>query len=205
MEERIRLNKVFLREQKQKKAMYGRFLPVLEAKKQQLLMRLSIVRTEINAQNLLMGEVMAEIASFGPVYRMMEEILRYHISIKEVRFFHRNIAGLKMREFRDVVFDEPGYSLFMTPYSFDHVLSKTREAISLREKIKMLEQQFRGLEKEFRKTSQRINLYDQRLIPQCTEAIRKITVHLQDQQAAAVGVAKVAKRLGEEASYYSQF
>ncbi|MCG7851809.1 MAG: hypothetical protein MIO92_04750, partial [Methanosarcinaceae archaeon] len=47
----------------------------------------------------------------------------------------------------------------------------------------------------FLKTSQRINLYEQRLIPKGREAIRKITVYLQDQQAAAVGVAKVAKRL----------
>ncbi len=153
-------------------------------------------------QRGLMEETMEEITSFGSVYRMMEDVLRYHISIKEVRFSHRNIAGLKMREFREVVFHEPGYSLFVTPYSFDHVLSRMRYVISLREKIKMLEEQFRGLEKEFRKASQRINLYEQRLIPRCKEAVRRINVHLQDQQAAAVGVAKTAKMLGEEGSYY---
>ena len=50
----------------------------------------------------------------------------------------------------------------------------------------------------FRKTSQRINLYEQVLIVDCRENIRKITVYLQDQQAASVGVAKVAKRLNQE-------
>jgi vacuolar-type H+-ATPase subunit D/Vma8 len=38
------------------------------------------------------------------------------------------------------------------------------------------------------------------LIPECREAIRKISVYLQDQQAAAVGVAKVAKRMTEAAA-----
>jgi len=101
----------------------------------------------------------------------------------------------------EVVFDDPPYSLFATPYSFDEVLSKTREVISLREHIKILKEQEEILMAGFRKTSQRINLYEQRLIPGCREVIRKVTVYLQDQQAAAVGVAKVAKRLSEEASY----
>ncbi len=39
MEERVRLNKVSLREQKQKMVLYGRFLPVLAAKKQHHLMQ----------------------------------------------------------------------------------------------------------------------------------------------------------------------
>ena len=204
MQERIRLNKISLREQKQRMAMYRRFLPVLEAKKQQLLMQLSLVRKEIGLQKVRMEVVMKEIGSWGGIYRMIEATLRYHLVIREVKYLYRNIAGLRIREFREVVFDEPGYSLFMAPYSFDNILLKTREAISSREMIKVLVEQERILEKEFRKTSQRINLYEQRLIPRCVEVIRKIEVHLQDQQAAAVGVAKVAKRLSEESSYYAQ-
>ncbi len=203
MEERIRFNKVYLREQKQKKAMYGRFLPVLEAKKQQLLIHLASVRRQIEAQKLIIEETMREIASWAQVYRMMGDTLRYYISVREVRYSYRNIAGLRLREFREVVFDEPGYSLFVTPYSFDLVLLRTRESISIRERIRTLEEQEHGLEREFRKTSQRINLYERRLVPRCIESIRRVTVHLQDQQAAAVGVAKAAKRLSEEASYYA--
>ncbi len=202
MAERIRLNKVSLREQKQKMTMYERFLPALEARKQQLIMRLVVIRTNIREHRELLEIMLEEIRSWASLYWDMEQILRFYITIREIRCASRNIAGLKVREFKEVVFHDPGYSLFMTPYSFDTVLKKTREAISLREHIKILEEQEQILLDGFRKTSQRINLYKKRLIPQCKEAVRRISVYLQDQQAAAVGVAKVAKRLSEEGSYY---
>jgi V/A-type H+-transporting ATPase subunit D len=203
MAERIRLNKVSLREQKQKMAMYVRFLPALEARKQQLVMQLAFVRKNIRDQQVLMAKILEEISSWASLYWDIEKILRFFISIREIRFASRNVAGLRIREFVEVVYDDPGHSLFSTPYSFDFVLKKTREAISLREHIKILEEQEHVLLEGFRKTSQRINLYEQRLIPLCREAVRKISVYLQDQQAAAVGVAKVAKRLSEEATYYA--
>jgi V/A-type H+-transporting ATPase subunit D len=202
MAERIRLNKVSLREQKQKMAMYERFLPALEARKQQLVMQLAVIRTNIRGQRELMETILEEIRSWASLYWDIEGILRFYIAVREIRCVPRNVAGLKIREFKEVLFDDPGYSLFRTPYSFDVVLKRTREAISLRERIKILEEQEQVLLDGFRKTSQRINLYEKRLIPECKEAVRRISVYLQDQQAAAVGVAKVAKRLSEEASYY---
>jgi V/A-type H+/Na+-transporting ATPase subunit D len=201
MTERIKLNKVCLREQKQKLAMYERFLPALEARKQQFLMQLALIRKGIEDQQAIMSQRLEEIARWSPLYWDFQKILPFFISIREVRSRSRNVAGLKVPEFREVVFDEPPYSLFATTYSFDAVLSRTREAISSREHVRILMEQERILSDGFRKTSQRINLYEQRLIPDCREAIRKITVYLQDQQAAAVGVAKVAKRLSEEALY----
>jgi len=182
--------------------MYERFLPALEARKQQLIMQLAIIRTNIRIQRELMENKLEDIRSWASLYWDIEHVLRFYIAIREVRWVSRNIAGLKIRDFVEVIFEDPGYSLFRTPYSFDEVLIKTREVISLRERIKILEEQEEVLLDGFRKTSQRINLYEKRLIPRCRESIRKISVYLQDQQAAAVGVAKVAKRLSEEASYY---
>jgi V/A-type H+/Na+-transporting ATPase subunit D len=203
MAERIKLNKVSLREQKQKRAMYERFLPALEARKQQFLTELAIVRKEIREQEAVLNERIQEISSWSPLYRDVERILPFFVSVREVKLVWRNVAGLRVPEFQAVIFDEPLYSLFATPYSFDEVIRKTREAISLREKMRVLKEQEHMVSEGFRKTSQRINLYEQKLIPECREAIRKISVYLQDQQAAAVGVAKVAKALSEEASYYA--
>ena len=104
---------------------------------------------------------------------------------------------MKIPLFRDVIFEDHAYSIFATAYSLEIVLARLREAIRLREELRILRRQEWILAEGFRKTSQRINLYEQRLIPDCREALRKIAVYLQDQQAAAVGVAKVAKRLLE--------
>ena len=68
MAERIRLNKVSLREQKQKMAMYERFLPALEARKQQLIMQLAVIRTNILVQRELMETMLADIRSWASLY-----------------------------------------------------------------------------------------------------------------------------------------
>jgi V/A-type H+-transporting ATPase subunit D len=197
MAERIKLNKVSLREQKQKMALYQRFLPALEARKQQFLMQLGVVRKDIRKQENALAQLIADMALWAPLVRDMEGQLKPFIKIRQIRVAMHNVAGLKIPLFEEVVFGDPSYSVFATSYSFEIVLERLREAIRRREKLKILLEQERILADGFRKTSQRINLYEQRLIPECREALRKIAVYLQDQQAAAVGVAKVAKRLLE--------
>jgi len=197
MAERIKLNKVSLREQKQKLALYQRFLPALEARKQQFLMQLGLVRRDIRRQEEALAALLQGIAQWSALFRDIEPLMRYFLKIEEVRFSQRNVAGLKIPRFESVVFADPSYSVFATPFSFETVLTRMREAIALREEIRILKEQEKILSDGFRKTSQRINLYEQRLIPDCRESLRKIAVYLQDQQAAAVGVAKAAKRLSE--------
>jgi V/A-type H+-transporting ATPase subunit D len=197
MAERIKLNKVSLREQKQKLALYQRFLPALEARKQQFLMQLALVRNAITEQEKGVEALAAQIVRWSPLIRDLERRLQPFLEIREVRVSLHNVAGLRIPLFQEVLFQEPSYSVFATPYSFEIVLARLREAIRRREELRILREQERILAEGFRKTSQRINLYEQRLIPDCHEALRKITVYLQDQQAAAVGVAKVAKRLLE--------
>ena len=197
MAQRIKLNKVSLREQKQKMALYQRFLPALEARKQQFLMQLGVVRKDIRKQEDALAQLMADMALWAPLIRDMEGLLKSFLTIRQIRVALHNVAGLKIPLFEEAVFEDPAYSVFATSYSFEIVLERLREAIRRREKLKILLEQERILADGFRKTSQRINLYEQRLIPECREALRKIAVYLQDQQAAAVGVAKVAKRLLE--------
>jgi V/A-type H+-transporting ATPase subunit D len=204
MAERIKLNKVSFRQQKQKLAMYRRFLPALEARKQQFLMELAIVRKQIAQDQARLRAVKDRISAWSALYGDMGTLMNPFIEIKAVRSHIRNVAGLKIPQFESVAFHDPAYSFFATPASFDEVMRQSREAIEVQEKIRMLQQQERILFEGFRKTSQRINLYEQRLIPACRDAIRKITVYLQDQQAAAVGVAKVAKRLTEAAEEADQ-
>ena len=197
MSERVKLNKVSLREQKQRLALYRRFLPALEARKQQFLLRLGWVRQTIREKDEALTALLAAMARWSSLLWDLEPLLRYSLAIEEVRFSLHNVAGLKIPHFEGVDFAEPPYSVFATAYGFDTALGRMREAIALREEIRILREQERILSEGFRKTSQRINLYEQRLIPDCREALRKIAVYLQDQQAAAVGVAKTAKRLSE--------
>jgi len=46
---------------------------------------------------------------------------------------------------------------------------------------------------ELRTTTQRVNLFEKKLIPELRENIRKIKIFLGDEETAAVGRAKLAK------------
>lgn len=199
MAERLKFNKVSLREQKQKLALFRRFLPALEARKQQLLIQLELRRREIEEKQKRFRLLIEKAGLWPGLLGDMAPLMRPLIEIREVKSSVRNVAGLKLHCFEGIVFHEPSYSFFSTPFSFETVLAVLREAVEMREEIRLLQKQVEVLQEGFRKTNQRINLYEQRLIPGCREAIRKVTVHLQDQQAAAVGVAKVAKAMLEDA------
>lgn len=164
MAERIKLNKISLRTQKQRLAMYQRFLPALEARKQQFMMELAAVRTQIAKQETRLEEILREIRTWGALYGDMGPLLRHFTEIREITSSVRNVAGLKVPEFGGIAFSDPPYSYFATPPSFEEVLRKTREAIRCREAVRMLRDGERVLFEGFRKTSQRINLYEQRLI-----------------------------------------
>jgi V/A-type H+/Na+-transporting ATPase subunit D len=195
MSENIKLNKVSLREQKQKLGMYQRFLPALEARKQLFLLQLSQIRKDIQETTERLNEALRAADAFSPLYWDMEDLLAPFLEIESIVRSIKNFAGLKVPHLDTVVFREPAYGMFDTPYSFEQVRDHTRRIIILKTRLQVLGQQENLISESLRKTSQRINLYEQRLIPGCRDAIRRINVYLQDQRAVAVGVAKAAKRL----------
>ena len=118
MTERIKLNKVSLREQKQKLGLYRRFLPALEARKQQFLLQLGVVRKDIQMRQETLTELLKEIAQWSALIRDHEPLMRYFLEIEEVRSSVHNVAGLKIPRFEKLIFSEPPYSVFATAYSF---------------------------------------------------------------------------------------
>lgn len=196
MPENIKLNKVSLREQKQKLGIYQRFLPALEARKQLFLVRLALVRKNIQQKQEGLEALLKDISAISPLYWEMEGLLLPFLEITGVERSLKNFAGLKVPHLEKITFAEPLYGYFDTPYTFEAVRDVTRRAIILKQELDTLRRQEEMIAEGLRKTSQRINLYEQRLMPECREAIRHINVYLQDRRAVAVGVAKAAKRLG---------
>ncbi|HAD80953.1 MAG: hypothetical protein A2509_01915 [Candidatus Edwardsbacteria bacterium RIFOXYD12_FULL_50_11] len=195
MPENIKLNKVSLREQKQKLGMYQRFLPALEARKQLFLLQQAQVRRAIREKSLQLEASLEKAGAFSSLFREMEGLLGPFLEIEQLKSSVKNFAGLKVPQLDGIVFRQPAYGFFDTPYSFETVRDTARSIIYLKTELRFLRDQEALLSEGLRKTSQRINLYEQRLMPDCRDAIRHINVYLQDQRAVAVGVAKAAKRL----------
>mgnify|MGYP000017176387 CR=1 FL=1 len=82
----------------------------------------------------------------------------------------------------------------------DDAVQALKDAVSLREAYKVLEEQHRLLSAELRSTSQRVNLFEKVKIPECKENIRRIRIMLGDLDTSAVARSKIAKKKSQEAA-----
>jgi len=189
---KIKHTKNELKAQREALARYERFLPTLELKKSQLV-------TEIRHLSLAIEQVEEEIRKvteqvFAWVDVMAEEVdLKAWLKIKEIHTEEGNIAGIEIRIFRQVEFEDVPYDFFTTPLWVDRALSILKEQIARRIKIKILQEQIEVLQQELRVTIQRINLFEKVKIPETRENIRIIQIFLGDAQTAEVVRGKIAK------------
>jgi V/A-type H+-transporting ATPase subunit D len=105
-----------------------------------------------------------------------------------------NIAGVDIPIFKTINFENASYALFDTPLWFESAIARIEELVTVREKIRVVQEKKRALEKELRDVSIRVNLFEKILIPRAQESIKKIKIFLGDQQLAAVCQSKVAKK-----------
>jgi V/A-type H+-transporting ATPase subunit D len=103
------------------------------------------------------------------------------------------MAGVEVPEFDEVVYKDVLYSLFATPPWLDKAVAALRRLVALREELRVLLEKNTLLREELRTTTQRVNLFEKKLIPELRENIRKIKIFLGDDETAAVGRAKLAK------------
>ena len=195
MAQKIKFTRNELKAQRVALARYTRFLPTLELKKMQLeVERRKIIRaiTELREETAQFRE---KIAGWQWLFgEASPKTVPEMVHVGEVVTGEINIAGIYLPVFKDVRFEVDDYDPFLTPLWFEQGIAAAKRLIELRERLKILQNQEKVIISELRKTTQRINLFRERLIPGCKENIRRIRIYLGDMQAAAVGRAKIAKK-----------
>lgn len=187
----INMTRVELKKQKGLLNKYRKFLPTLELKKKQLMLCIREKQNEIlrlkKQEDEFMNNLKKWIAVFGE--GMGEEWLPKYKMITE----DDNIAGTQIPVFKEIIFSAEEKDISVTPLWFDEGIKALKESITYKIKIQVLEKQNSLLEKELEKTSQRINLFEKRKIPEHAANISKIKIGLGDQQTNAVARGKIAK------------
>jgi len=191
--EKIKLNKNTLREQNQSLRLYQEFLPTLELRRQQLQAEVRAARARIADRELELDALLDGAAGFAPLLVGTLRAVRPLVEIEAVETRTGNVAGVRVPLFVRVRFRDIPYSLVATPPFYDAAVGFWRHALGARAEIDTLRQQERALDEQLTKTTQRINLYEKVLIPECRENIRRVRVYLGDQQTAGVCRAKIAK------------
>ena len=198
---KIKFTKTELKKQQDAQKQFLRFLPTLQLKKQQLQMEVRQSTAQLEANLAAQRELVARMAGFLELFGNDEALafLESRVKIRSVKKGVANIAGISIPVFDQVDFEPIGWDLFDTDWYVDDAVQALRDAVSLREANKVLEEQHRLLSAELRTTSQRVNLFEKVKIPECRENIRRIRIMLGDLETSAVARSKIAKRKAESA------
>jgi len=189
---KIRLTKNELKTQKEALKRYRRYLPTLVLKKTQLIQEIkSITRTidTVEAEITAAEKITSE---WADVFAESVDLTSW-LRVQEIKTGVGNIAGIDIRLFQNVIFEELPYDFFTTPLWVDSALSIVKEQIARKIRIKILNEQIETLKNELRITVQRINLFEKVKIPEAKENIRVIQIFLGDAQTAEVVRGKIAK------------
>lgn len=199
---KIKFTKSELKQQRDALKQYEHFLPTLQLKKQQLQLEIRKCDAKLEELAKLQKQHIEELEKWIGIFALKEifsEIPKI-LTIKEIVTDKQNIAGLDVPVLKKVIFDESIYDLYTTLPSLDDALETVKKAIEFEIESMIIEKQIQLISHELRITSQRVNLFEKVKIPEAKENIRKIQIYLGDEDTAAVGRSKIAKRKTTEAA-----
>ncbi len=192
---KVALNKSSLKSQKDLRDTYEKFLPSLDLKKQQLLAEAAKARHRLQAQNkkldaykLSTSEWVALLGSPTLSYALNGLV---KLSGWETR--QENVAGVLLPVLGEIHFQVRPYTLLGAPVWFDILVDALKSIAEMKLEVHILTERVEKLNKALKKVTQRINLFEQVLIPSCQKNIRSIKLFLEDNQRTAVCRSKLAK------------
>ena len=125
---------------------------------------------------------------------LWNEFIPELISLGEVEYSTKKIAGVKIPLFKNVVFNESEFSLFKSPKWFPKGISVVKELCGIVIEKEFFNRKMLLLDHARRKTTQKVNLYEKVQIPGYQDAIRKIKRFLEDEENLSKSAQKIVKK-----------
>jgi len=203
MSKKIKFTRNELKFQRESLARYQRFLPTLELKKMQLELERRKIQQEVEIVEQKMNEYIETIMPWHKLFgEAVPKKVMNLVSVQEVIVRQDNIAGIFIPVYQSVVFQIEPYSYWTTPPWVEKGIEAICKILEFREHKKVLYNQDEIIAQELRRTTQRCNLFKERLIPECKENIRRISIGIGDMQASAVFRSKIAKQKNADQETY---
>ena len=199
----VKLTKNELKVQKDRLKQFQRYLPTLQLKKQQLQSVVMQVQAQLEKIEQEREQAIGDLNDWVAVFaenrlfaedKQLQNLVRPDSVVCE----EDNIAGIKVKVFKELTFREIIYDVADYPLWVDTAVIKLREIARLDALTKTLREEVEVLEHELRSTAQRVNLFEKVKIPETKENIRVIGIYLGDQQTSAVVRGKIAKKKLQE-------
>jgi V/A-type H+/Na+-transporting ATPase subunit D len=193
----LALNKSSLKQQRDQLAMYRRFLPSLDLKRQQLLGELKQSRKELETAREEVEQFADSLEGLYPLLggsTVPTLDLSTLVRVKTVRVEEENVVGARLPIVREVECEVTPYSTLATPFWLDELISNLRRMAELHVLVEVAGIRVERLDLAARKITQRVNLFEKVLIPGAEDNIKRIQVALSDEERAAVVRSKIAKK-----------
>lgn len=194
---RLSLNKNALKQQRDQLSMYRRFLPSLDLKRQQLLGAWKAAREDLAK---LEEETARYVESLDRILPLLgsSTLIPDHLSelvrVREVVIEEENVVGTRVPVARKVECQRVEYSTLALPFWVDQLVDNLEQLARRRVQLQVYRARVERLGAAARKITQRVNLFEKKLIPTAEENIRRIGIALSDENRAAVVRSKLAKR-----------
>jgi len=197
---KIKLTRPELKRQRESLKRFRRYLPMLKLKQQMLQIRIRQITAELNEAE---DKTKAAEDKLSPYKSILVDPSGVNAEATaepdRTETTTENVAGVQIPVFKEIIFPKPDYSLFVTPPWVDGTIEDLKDRNRCIAIEDILRRQIDLVQDELTTIIQRVNLFEKVMIPEATEAIRRIRIHLGDQMTAAVGRAKIAKAKLEKA------
>lgn len=190
---KVALNKSSLKTQKDLKDTYEKFLPSLDLKNQQLLSEAAKARHRLHEEKEILAEYRLRANTWVALLGNSEIQLHNLVKLSGWETRNENVAGVILPILGEIRFQVQPYSVLGAPIWFDTLVESLQAIAKMTLEVNILEERVEKLDKALKKVTQRINLFEQVLIPECQQNIRKIKLLLEDNERTAVSRSKLAK------------
>lgn len=189
----LALNKTSLKQRRDQLAMFQRFLPSLDLKRQQLIADLqrskgTLVETGKEIEALLNSQL-----GLFALLGASEQELSGLVSIEKLTIEEENVLGVRLPVLGEIRFAVREYSMLAKPCWVDFLVELLQKMALLKLRLQNEQTRVTRLNEAVRRITQRVNLFDKVLIPQAEKDIHRIKIHLADTERAAVVRSKLAK------------
>ena len=115
------------------------------------------------------------------------------VYVDSLEIDHKKIAGVKIPQLKSISLSIKEILWHEAPHWYPDVLTYLKEFAELTTKLSVAEQTLKILERERKRTTQKVNLYEKVQIPELEDALKKIKRFLEDKENLSKAAQKMVK------------
>jgi V/A-type H+-transporting ATPase subunit D len=190
---KVKLSKNEMARQRNQLKLYSKLLPSLDLKRRQLTIEQDKARKELESTRRAVDELETHIGAELPMVANRDIEISGLVTMTAFELGEENVVGVRLPRLDRIDCAIADYSLAGKPVWVDIMVARLRDAAEQRTRVQVAEERVRLLGQAVRRTTQRVNLFERVLIPEAKETIKRIMIHMGDQERSAVANSKLTK------------